>query len=156
MNRISPDEVLTTPAGELAALGSESLFQLKNDAADLLAAAKAIVEHVDRALDLKYADRAHQLRLAAGKDTGVVHFDDGHVRITADLPKKVEWDQALLANLEARIAANGDNPREYIDVSYRVSETKFSAWASALREQFIPARTVKVGKPSFRLALLSE
>ena len=39
MNRISPDEVLTTPAGELAALGSESLFQLKNDAADLLAAA---------------------------------------------------------------------------------------------------------------------
>lgn len=68
MNRISPDEVLTTPAGELAALGSESLFQLKNDAADLLAAAKAIVEHVDRALDLKYADRAHQLRLAAGKD----------------------------------------------------------------------------------------
>ncbi|MBV6390508.1 MAG: hypothetical protein JNIBNLAF_02228 [Nitrosomonas europaea] len=63
MNRISPDEVLTTPAGELAALASESLFQLKNDAADLLAAAKAIVEHVDRALDLKYADLAHQLRL---------------------------------------------------------------------------------------------
>ena len=76
--------------------------------------------------------------------------------LTADLPKKVEWDQALLANLDARIAANGDNPREFIDVSYRVSETKFSAWASALREQFIPARTVKVGKPSFRLALLSE
>lgn len=48
MNRISPDEVLTTPAGELAALASESLFQLKNDAADLLAAAKAIVEHVDQ------------------------------------------------------------------------------------------------------------
>lgn len=35
----------------------------------LVAAAKAIVEHVDRALDLKYADRAHQLRLAAGKDS---------------------------------------------------------------------------------------
>ena len=50
MNRISPDEVLTTPAGELAALASESLFQLKNDAADLLAAAKAIVEHVRRAI----------------------------------------------------------------------------------------------------------
>ena len=49
-----------------------------------------------------------------------------------------------------------EDPREFIEVSYRVSETKFSAWASALREQFIPARTVKVGKPSFRLALLSE
>ena len=156
MIRKSPEEVLATPAGDLAALASESLFEFKNDAADLLAIAKAISEHIDRALDLKYADRAHQLRLAANKDTGVVHFDDGRVRVTADLPKKVEWDQALLANLDARIAANGDNPREFIDVSYRVSETKFSAWASALREQFIPARTVKVGKPSFRLALLSE
>ena len=156
MSHLTPDQVLVTPAGELAEQSSESLFKLKNDAADLLAAAKAIVEHVDRALDLRYAQRAHQLRLAAGKDTGVVHFEDGQVRITADLPKKVEWDQALLANLDARIAANGDNPREFIDVSYRVSETKFSAWASALREQFIPARTVKVGKPSFRLALLSE
>jgi len=156
MSHLTPDQVLATPAGELAERSSESLFQLKNDAADLLAAAKAIVEHIDRALDLRYAQRAHQLRLAAGKDTGVVHFDDGQVRITADLPKRVEWDQALLASLDARIAANGDNPREYIDVSYRVSETKFSAWASALREQFIPARTVKVGKPSFRLALLSE
>ena len=67
----------------VAELSSESLFKLKNDAADLLAAAKAIVEHVDRALDLRYAQRAHQLRLAAGKDTGVVHFDDGQVRITA-------------------------------------------------------------------------
>lgn len=105
MNRISPDEVLTTPAGELAALASESLFQLKNDAADLFAAAKAIVEHVDRALDLKYADRAHQLRLAAGKDTGVVHFDDGHVRITADLPKRVDWDQTRLAEITSHQVA---------------------------------------------------
>ena len=133
MNRISPDEVLTTPAGELAALASESLFQLKNDAADLLAAAKAIVEHVDRALDLKYADRAHQLRLAAGKDTGVVHFDDGHVRITADLPKKVDWDQTRLAEITRRIAANGDDPSEYVDISYRISETKFNAWPESLK-----------------------
>lgn len=84
MSRPTPDQVLATPAGDLAALQSEVLFQLKNDAADLLSVARAIVEHIDRALDLKYADRAHALRLVAGKDTGVVHFDDGNVRITAD------------------------------------------------------------------------
>lgn len=149
-------DVVSIPATELAAFDARSLFQLKTHAADRLATAKAEVDHIEHALNLKYAERAKHLRLVAGKDSGVVHFDDGDVRITADLPKKVEWDQTLLANLEARIAANGDNPREYIDVSYRVSETKFSAWAVALREQFIPARTVKVGKPSFRLALLSE
>jgi hypothetical protein len=78
------------------------------------------------------------------------------VRITADLPKKVEWDQVQLVDIVARIAAAGDNPDEYVECAYRVSETKFNAWASSLRSQFIPARTVKVGKPSFRLALLSS
>ena len=156
MNRISPDEVLTTPAGELAALASESLFQLKNDAADLLSAAKAIVEHVDRALDLKYADRAKALRLAAGKDTGVVHFDDGHVRITTDLPKRVEWDQQRLAEIVRRIAEGGENPAEYVEIGYRVSETKFNAWPESMRGAFAPARTLKTGKPGFRLALIEE
>jgi len=156
MSRLTPDQVLATPAGELAALQSEALFQLKNDAADLLSVARAIVEHIDRALELKYADRAHALRLAAGKDTGIVHFDDGHVRVTADLPKRVEWDQRRLAEVVRRIANGGENPAEYVEISYRVSETKFNAWPESLKSAFAPARTLKTGKPGFRLALMKE
>ncbi|AKQ56418.1 Uncharacterised protein [Bordetella hinzii] len=156
MSRLTPDQVLATPAGDLAALQSEALFQLKNDAADLLSVARAIVEHIDRALDLKYADRAHALRLAAGKDTGVVHFDDGHVRITADLPKRIEWDQQRLAEVVRRIANGGEDPTEYVEISYRVSETKFNAWPESLKSAFAPARTLKTGKPGFRLALMKE
>lgn len=156
MSHLTPDQVLATPAGELAQQSGESLFQLKNDAADLLAAAKAIVEHIDRALDLKYAQRAHELRLAAGKDTGVVHFDDGRVRITADLPKKVEWDQAKLNDITRRIAANGEDPAEYVEISFRVSETRFNAWPETLKSAFASARTLKTGKPGFRLALIQE
>ena len=95
---LTPDQVLAVPAGELAGQSSESLFQLKNEAADLLAATKAIVEHLDRALELKYAERAQALRLAAGKDTGVVHFNDGHVRISADLPKRIDWEPPPWSN----------------------------------------------------------
>lgn len=156
MTRPAPDQVLAIPASELAKQSSESLFQLKNDVADLLAVAKAIVDHVERALDFKYANQAHQLRLAAGKDTGVVHFDDGRVRITADLPKKIDWDQSRLAEITQRIAANGDNPAEYVEISYRVSEAKFSAWPESLKSAFAPARTLKTGKAGFRLALLQE
>ena len=156
MSRLTPDQVLATPAGELAALQSDALFQLKNDAADLLSAAKAIVEHLERALELKYADRAHALRLAARKDTGVVHFDDGRVRVTADLPKRVEWDQQRLADIVRRIADSGDNPAEYVDVAYRVSETKLNAWPESLKSAFAPARTLKTGKPGFLLALLED
>jgi hypothetical protein len=153
---LSPDQVLTVPAGDLANYPAEALFRLKNDAADLLGIAKGIVDHVDRALGLKYADRAQTLRLAAGKDTGVIHFDDGAVRVTANLPKKVEWDQARLALLAEQIAAAGDNPAEFLEVSYRVSETRFNAWPETIRAAFVPARTVKTGKPAFRLALIEE
>lgn len=156
MNQLTPHQVLAMPAGDLALQTSESLFQLKNDAADLQALAKAVVDHLDRALDLKYSKQAHAMRLAAGKDTGVVHFDDGHVQVTADLPKKVDWDQKKLADLVRRMTANGDNPAEYVEISYRVSETKFNAWPETLKSAFAPARTLKTGKPGFRLALLQE
>ena len=156
MNQLTPHQVLAIPAGDLALQTSESLFQLKNDAADLQALAKAVVDHLDRALDLKYSKQAHAMRLAAGKDTGVVHFEDGHVQVTADLPKKVEWDQKKLADLVRRMTANGDNPAEYVEISYRVSETKFNAWPETLKSAFAPARTLKTGKPGFRLALLQE
>ena len=156
MNQLTPHQVLAMPAGDLALQTSESLFQLKNDAADLQALAKAVVDHLDRALDLKYSKQAHALRLAAGKDTGVVHFDDGHVQVTADLPKKVDWDQKKLADLVCRMTANGDNPAEYVEISYRVSETKFNAWPETLKSAFAPARILKTGKPGFRLALLQE
>lgn len=76
MSQLTLEQAIATPAGDLAAHSSEVLFQLKNDAADQLTAAKAKADHVDRAIELKFADRAHGLRLEAGKDTGVVHFDD--------------------------------------------------------------------------------
>jgi len=70
MSSGSLQHLLATPASQPAEQPSQALFQIKSDAADLLAAAKTIVEHVDRAVELKYAHRAQQLRLAAGKDSG--------------------------------------------------------------------------------------
>jgi hypothetical protein len=156
MSQLNLEQAIATPAGDLAARSSDVLFQLKNEAADQLTAAKAKVDQVDRAIEFKFADRAHGLRLEAGKDTGVVHFDDGRVRITADLPKKVDWDQSKLAEITRRIAANGDDPAQYVEISYRVSETKFGAWPESLKSAFVQARTLKTGKPSFRLALIQE
>lgn len=156
MNSLTLDHILAIPVGDLSTYSSGALFELKNEAADKLSKAKEIAEHIDSALETKYAQRAQILRLAAGKDTGIVHFDDGLVRITADLPKKIEWDQSKLAEITKRITSNGDNPAEYIDISYRVSETKFTAWPESLKSAFIQARTLKTGKPSFRLSLTKE
>ena len=140
--------------GDLAHLPPECLFELKAQAADQLAAAKQVCDRLDQALERRYAEPAQILRRAQGKDTGVVHFDDGTVRITADLPKKVEWDQTQLAAIVQNIAASGDNPAEYVELAYKVSETKFNAWPESIKTVFLPARTLKTGKPGFRLALI--
>jgi len=156
MTVLHPDQILAIAPADLALQSGDALFEIKNSAATQLSKAKTLAAHIDRALDLKYTDRARQLRLAAGKDSGIVHFDDGAVRITADLPKKIDWDQKQLAAIYRRIADSGDNPAEFIETSYHVTETKFNAWNQSLKDAFIPARTVKTGKPDFRLALVNN
>ena len=156
MNPKSTDQILAIPAPELAALEPEDLFQLRSQAQELTSLANAVTERIDSALDLKYAKRAQILRLAAGKDTGVVHFDDGSVRITADVPKRISWDQKKLTEIVRRVAASGDDPTQYVEITYRVSETKFNAWPESLKSAFVSARTLKTGKPDFRLALVQE
>lgn len=148
--------LLETPVDDLVEQTSESLLRIKRSADEQFAVARSAMAHIDLALELKYGRRAHQLRLAMGKDTGVVHFDDGQVQITADLPKRVEWHQAKLADIVRRIAASGDDPAQFVEISYRVSETKFNAWPPSLRSAFIPARTVKVGKAKFTLDRVGE
>lgn len=153
---LTPEQVLATPAGTLATQPAEQLFRMKNAASDLLVAAKAVVEHVDHVLEIKWSERARNLRHDAGKDTGVVHFDEGNVRVTADLSKKVDWDQGRLAEIARRIAEGGEDPRQYIEITYRVSEAKFNAWPETIKTAFEAARTVRTGKSSYRLALMKE
>ena len=152
----TPEQVLATPAGTLAQQPAELLFSFKNSADDLLTDAKSLCDHIDQAIDFKWNERARFLRHEVDKDTGVVHFDDGNVRITADLPKKIEWDQTRLAEIARRISESGDDPKQYVEITFRVSETKFNAWPDTLKSSFNAARTVKTGKPSYRLALIKE
>ena len=69
-----------------------------------------------------------------------------------DQRKIIDWDQAQLAALARKIADAGDDPAQYMDVSFKVPESKYSAWPQVLREQFEAARTVRPGKASFKLA----
>lgn len=75
------------------------------------------------------------------------------VRITCDLPKRPSWDQKKLADIAKRIAVDGDDPAEYLDITYKVAERKYTAWPETLRQAFTPARTLKMGKPTFKLAI---
>lgn len=150
-NAITLDAIRTMPIGEIAALPADVLALLQDDADAALKRAKTLKDWLDGAVALKFDERAREARAALAKDTGTVRFTDGAITIVADLPKKVEWDQGKLAALVETIRASGENPTEYIEISISVSERAYGAWPDVIRRAFEPARTLKTGKPTFRL-----
>ena len=153
---VLPDRLTALSVADLAALPTTQLAEIVRNLDDLLTWHKQQRAKVDAALDQSYAERIQKVRADAGKDFGTVHIDDGAVRVTVDVPKRVSWDQAKLAAIAQRIAAADDKVEDFIDVDYAVSESRFNNWPPALREQFAGARTVKPGKPTFRLTTISE
>jgi hypothetical protein len=150
-NRPSLADLARMPIGEIVALSGETLALLQEEAEEALRRAKAAKDWLDGALERKYGALAAEHRRVEGKDTGTVRFDDGAVTVVADLSKKVEWDQTQLAAIVERIRTGGGEPGEYVEISFKVSERKYSAWPAHIRTAFEAARTVKTGKPTFVL-----
>lgn len=152
-NRPQLADLCAMPIGTIAALPAPVLALLQQDADEAVRSAARLADWLNGAIALRYAERAAAARHADFKDTGTVRFDDGEVTVTADLPKKVDWDQTELASLVAAIRAEDGDPAEYVDTLYRVPERKYAAWPRHIRTAFERARTVRPGKPVYKLAL---
>lgn len=139
------------PPTEIAALPADVLSILQHESEAALKQAKAVKSRLDGGLVLKYGAQAAEARREAGKDTGTVRFDDGDITVVADLAKRVDWEQAKLAATVERIRAAGDDPAEYVEISFKVAERNYGAWPTAIREGFESARTVRPGQLSIQL-----
>jgi len=155
-NRPQLEAIRNLPIGEIAQLPAEHLVLLQEDAAAALEASKRLKEWIDGAIALRFAGPADALRREAGKDAGTVRFGQDGVTVVADLPKKVDWDQTLIAGVVERIRVAGDDPNQYVDIAIKVPERKYTVWPENIRAAFAPARTVKTGKQTFRLSLSEE
>jgi hypothetical protein len=65
--------------------------------------------------------------------------------IDRELAKRIDWDQAKLAQIAENIASSGEDPAEFIDTKLTVSERKYTALPESWRKGFEPARTVRPG-----------
>jgi len=155
-NRPTLDALRHMPMSDVIALPAEQLALLQTDAREALDAAKQMQAWIEAAIALRFEQRAIAARAAAGKDTGTVRFQDGAVEITADLTKRVDWDQARLAKLIPQIRAGGEDPAEYVETSFKVLERAYTAWPERIRLAFEPARTVRTGRQTFKLTLKPE
>jgi hypothetical protein len=148
------DDLTSMPSQEIAALPVELLAVLQHEIDETSKRTKVAKARLDGALIIRYATRAEEFRHLGGNDTGTVRFDDGDFSVIADLPKRVSWDQSKLSAMVERIRAVGDDPAEYVDISFKVPERKYSAWPEGIRKGFEPARTVRPG--SLKVALVSQ
>jgi hypothetical protein len=146
LSALSPEAVAELPVALLAGL--------QHEIDERLAQTKAAKTKLDAALAFRYGDRAAAARHAEGKQTGTVRLMDGDFTVIADLPKRVEWDQAKLAAMVERIRTSGDNPADYVEVSFKVRERNYTSWPAAIRHGFAGARTVKTG--TLKVTLLPQ
>ena len=156
LNHITLEALARLPIAEIVSLPAAKLARLQKEADEALRNAKLAVAWLDGALLMKYAERAKMARAEAGKDFGTIRFTDGEVTIVAELPKRPDWDQHELSQLVERIKGEGEDPREYIEVSLKVSERKYASWPTRIRKAFEPARTVRAGKETFQLIVDRE
>jgi hypothetical protein len=150
-NTITLEQLRRIPMGELTSMNSSQLARLQEEAITAVSSAKLTKELLDGILNKKYGDQAAEFRHTQGKDFGTVRFDDGDVTIVSDLPKKPVWDQKQLSAIVQTIHDAGDDPSEYVDTAFKVSENKYKAWPEHIRSTFEPARTLKAGKAVFKL-----
>ena len=145
------DDLDRLTIGDIAALPADVLHELQTTAHSETARVKRLRDRLEAGIAQRYEAAATAERAAQSKSSGTVRVEDDGIVVIADLPKKVSWDQDHLAAMAARIRAAGDDPTEYLEVSYRVPERRYGAWPEALREGFAAARTETTGKPVFRL-----
>jgi len=149
MDQVTLGQLRDWPPGTVASLPIEVLAALAASLAEMKTLAADAEARLNAGLDVRFGDRARQLRAAEGKDSGRVRLADGLFVVVADVAKRVDWDQDKLAAVIACIHQAGDDPAEYVRTTYEVSERSYTAWPQHIRRLFEPARTVKLGKPRY-------
>ncbi|CAJ3062326.1 Uncharacterised protein [Burkholderia pseudomallei] len=151
-----PSALPDLSVSQMTALPDQQLQELDVSLTELATWAKQMRERLNAALEQRFGDAARTALRDSGRDFGTIHISDGALRVTLEQRKLVTWDQQRLSDIAERIAASGERVQDYLDIEFSVSESRFNNWPPALRAQFEAARTVKPGKPSFRLALLDD
>jgi len=150
---IFPADLAAMSAAQLVALPITDFVDAERHVDEAVAYLKQLRNKLEAAKLLRFGEQARAALRDSGRDFGTAHLDDGPLHVKYELPKKTNWNQALLKEMAERIVASGDTLADYIDIKYSVSENRYTNWPTALQEQFAAARTVEEGKPSITLTL---
>ncbi len=158
MNDLSifPADIAEMSVSQLANLPAQQLVEVDTNLDQAIAWLKAARTKLDAAFDQRFGVQGREALHASGRDFGFAHIKADGLHVKFELPKKVSWDQNKLKAMAERLVASGDVVEEYIDIKLSVSETKYTSWPVAFRQQFADARTAKEGKPVIHISPDSE
>ncbi|MDE2233703.1 MAG: hypothetical protein KGJ90_06400, partial [Patescibacteria group bacterium] len=113
-----------------------------------LAVCKRNIDSIKATILKKKALEIDALLKQKDEPFGDVKIIIGNHQLKVNVPKKVDWDNGILAEKYKEIADSGENPDMYIDIEYSLSETAYKKFTPELKEYFNAARTLKAGKPT--------
>ncbi len=145
------EEVGNFMMAELEVMPLVELNELMQRVSSAEESARQYKQFLQAVMHHRFGIKANQLRQDAGKTTGVVRFEDDGFVVVSDLPKRPEYDQRKLKEAVEALRRWGEDPEDYVGIEFKVSETKFGARPPAVRDLFEPARTIKAGKPTYKL-----
>ncbi len=151
-NRITLARMEEMTTEEVSRLDIDLLHHLLEEIAALQAQAKRADTKMSAALARRFEVAAQEARRDQRLPTGRVKWEDAGYTISADLPKKVTWDEDALRRGMDVIRARGEDVEEYVVLKISVPENRWNAWPTKTRELFEAARTVGVGRASFTIA----
>ena len=138
-------------AAGLSALPVEQIADLQSEFGELLVDIKAKGAKIAEAIAIRFKPLAAAERRAKKKDTGSVTVAVDGFKCVSDIPKKVEWDQDKLSDVIGELIDIGRDPDHFVAYIYSVSEARYSQMEPEIKAIFTPARTVKPGKPTYKL-----
>jgi DNA-directed RNA polymerase specialized sigma24 family protein len=139
----------TSSAKEISQLEVHDLMDLSDQVAKLVSHAKELKEKLEDGLNLKFSEAVKNSLRSENKDTGTTKFFDGAFQITAEVPKKVSWDQEKMEELVKRVP--DERRKAIVKITYAIEERKYSELPHEYQELFREARTITPGKTKFQI-----
>lgn len=87
---------------------------------------------------------------------GVVSTEFEGYKLAFTVPKKIEWDQEMLAAAYESLKSGNENPADYVEIKYNVPESKYKSWPESLKEKFIDARMTIPGSVTIKFERIEE
>jgi len=149
-------DVAATSDTDLAKLDTDAILALRSEAAEKIEWLAKAINRLNMTVRSRYQSELTALRLSSKKDTGTVSFQSGDYMVKSEIGKTVKWDQDKLETIYKAILMAGDQPSEYIKVTYSVGEREYNAWPDLIKARFAPARTVKPGAENITVERIEE